>query len=102
VPDCTLPRPLPEALALLPPPGNGEHRFLLTPDASRPFGEGVAPPTRLVLMVGPEGGWTEEERILAARFGFEPRRLGPRTLRADTAGLAALAAAGVLWGDLDG
>jgi 16S rRNA (uracil1498-N3)-methyltransferase len=102
VPDCALPVPLPEALARLPHPGDGERRFLLTPDASRPFGESAVPPTRLVLMVGPEGGWTDEERILAARRGFEPRRLGPRTLRADTAGLAALAAAGVLWGDLDG
>ncbi len=101
VPDCTTPRPLAEALAAFPPAAPGERRLLLTPEAPHPLGGDGAPPERLVLMIGPEGGWTEEEKALAARHGFEPRRLGPRTLRTDTAGLVALAVAGVLWGDLN-
>jgi 16S rRNA (uracil1498-N3)-methyltransferase len=36
---------------------------------------------------------------LAASSGFLPVRLGPRVLRTETAGLAALAAMQALWGD---
>ena len=43
------------------------------------------------LLVGPEGGWTEEEREAAARAGWLPASLGPRVLRAETAAIAAVA-----------
>lgn len=43
------------------------------------------------LLVGPEGGWTEEERQGIREAGWAPRTLGPRILRAETAWLAALA-----------
>lgn len=43
------------------------------------------------VLVGPEGGWTPVELALAASAGWRPWRLGPRTLRADAAGCAALA-----------
>ena len=45
---------------------------------------------RLLLAVGPEGGWTAYELDLLARHGFRPVGLGPRTLRSDTACLALL------------
>ncbi|MCX6995998.1 MAG: RsmE family RNA methyltransferase [Kiritimatiellaeota bacterium] len=45
---------------------------------------------RLLLAVGPEGGWTTYELDLLARHGFAPVGLGPRTLRSDTACLALL------------
>ena len=54
--------------------------------------------TRRVL-VGPEGGFTDDEVGLALNSGFTPVRLGPRVLRTETAGLAALAAIQSLWGD---
>ena len=44
-----------------------------------------------LLAIGPEGGWTEEERTSALAQGFEPVGLGPRTLRTETAALAATA-----------
>ncbi len=47
------------------------------------------PPVRLA--VGPEGGWTAEEESLFAAEGWKPVSLGPRILRAETAGIAALA-----------
>lgn len=43
------------------------------------------------LLVGPEGGWTGEERAAAARAGWLPASLGPRVLRAETAAIAAVA-----------
>ncbi len=43
------------------------------------------------LLLGPEGGWTDEERSQALASGWHPCSLGPTILRAETAGIAALA-----------
>jgi 16S rRNA (uracil1498-N3)-methyltransferase len=43
------------------------------------------------LAVGPEGGWTAEEETLFGVEGWQPVSLGPRILRAETAGVAAMA-----------
>jgi 16S rRNA (uracil1498-N3)-methyltransferase len=53
----------------------------------------------LVLAVGPESGFDAAEEELLARKGFVAARLGPRTLRTETAALAALAALNALLGD---
>jgi 16S rRNA (uracil1498-N3)-methyltransferase len=47
----------------------------------------VAPPTDMVALVGPEGGWTDEEIELAGRGGWKIVTLGGRTLRAETAAI---------------
>lgn len=52
------------------------------------------------ILVGPEGGLTQEEQRLAEKQGYVPIKLGPRTLRAETAVVAAVTALQVLWGDL--
>ena len=44
----------------------------------------------IVLLVGPEGGWTPDEQQFAQEQGFLPLTLGPRILRAETAAIAAL------------
>ncbi len=49
----------------------------------------------ITLLSGPEGGLSAGEQDRAQQAGFRPVSLGPRTLRADTAPLAALAAIGV-------
>jgi 16S rRNA (uracil1498-N3)-methyltransferase len=41
------------------------------------------------VVVGPEGGFSEAERDAIARGGYRPIRLGPNTLRFETAALAA-------------
>jgi len=56
-------------------------------------GEGIE------LLIGAEGGLAPEEMQAAAAAGFTGIRLGPRILRTETAGLAALAAMQCLWGD---
>ena len=45
----------------------------------------------VILAVGPEGGWTAEEEALFAAEGWQPVSLGPRILRAETAGITAMA-----------
>lgn len=47
-------------------------------------------PFSVLVLVGPEGGFTEEEFAAATAAGWRAASLGPRTLRADTAAVAAL------------
>lgn len=54
---------------------------------------------KIVFMVGPEGGWTEQEEQQAFDAGFQSVTLGKRVLRTETASLAAIAAMQTLWGD---
>lgn len=62
---------------------------------------GVVPMDRaLTLVVGPEGGFGEREIAMFAARGVRCVRLGPRVLRTESAGLAALAALQALHGDL--
>lgn len=56
----------------------------------------------VVLAIGPEGGWAPRDRDHLRAAGFEGLRLGPRVLRTETAGLAAIAALQTLYGDLRG
>ena len=58
-----------------------------------------APGGEVELLIGAEGGLAPEEVALAAAAGYQGVRLGPRILRTETAGLAALAAIQCLWGD---
>jgi 16S rRNA (uracil1498-N3)-methyltransferase len=54
----------------------------------------------VVVVIGPEGGFSAQEAALALEQGFKPVRLGPRILRTETAAVAALSAVQLLWGDL--
>jgi 16S rRNA (uracil1498-N3)-methyltransferase len=57
-------------------------------------------PGRLLLLVGPEGGFTAGEVARAEAAGARLVGLGPRILRAESAGLAGLALCQYLFGDL--
>ena len=58
--------------------------------------------SRVLALVGPEGGFTEDEVDLAVRSGFSPISLGPRILKADTTAVAAGAILQYAFGDLGG
>lgn len=80
-----------------------EHlRVLLTPRAGQSLSEWARchPPQPLTLMIGPEGGFTEREENAAAAQGGLMLSMGPRILRTETAGLAALAALHAVWGGM--
>ena len=57
----------------------------------------VPAPSSALLVVGPEGGWTESERDAAITAGALPLSLGPLTLRANAVALAAGAALVAIW-----
>ncbi len=58
------------------------------------------PVSTVYALVGPEGGFTDDEARQAIEAGFLSVRLGPRTLRADTAGIVAAALLQFVLGDL--
>lgn len=75
--------------------------FILSPSAKsrlKSFPEPTAD-TQLTLVVGPEGGFTQEEEACTTRTEFEPLQLGQRILRTESAALVAIAAMQTLWGD---
>jgi 16S rRNA (uracil1498-N3)-methyltransferase len=57
-------------------------------------------PERVALLVGPEGGFADEEVDAARAAGFLPISLGPRILRTETAAIAGAALLQGLLGDL--
>jgi 16S rRNA (uracil1498-N3)-methyltransferase len=74
--------------------------FLLVPDGMTSLSAIGAPAAPPALLVGPEGGLTAREIDAATACGFTKLRLGPRILRTETAGVAALAVMQAAWGDL--
>ncbi|HEY2987668.1 MAG TPA: 16S rRNA (uracil(1498)-N(3))-methyltransferase [Candidatus Binatia bacterium] len=54
----------------------------------------------LILVIGPEGGFTSDEVAEATGGGFQSVGMGKRILRTETAAVAALSSAQLLWGDL--
>jgi len=73
-------------------------RVMLSPGAALRLRD-LPTPVDVLLLAGPEGGLDPEEQDLAGTCGFQAVRLGPRTLRTETAALAAVAAMHALWGD---
>ncbi|ADC72884.1 protein of unknown function DUF558 [Thioalkalivibrio sp. K90mix] len=57
---------------------------------------------RVRILIGPEGGLTDEERIQARNAGFQAVAMGPRTLRTETAAISLLTLVQWRLGDLDG
>ncbi len=96
IPEVAAPAPLGDALPALPP---GESRCLLAADAEPSLTRAVEGNGSVVLLIGPEGGLADDERKFARACGFESYRIGPRILRTETAGLAAIATLQAAAGD---
>ncbi len=75
-------------------------RLILDPNAERSLSKAGPLAGEVILLAGGESGFAAEESDAALLSGFAPVHLGPRVLRTETAGLAALAAIQALWGDL--
>ena len=73
------------------PPG-GPRRCMLSVSATATHLQAIPNASDILLLSGPEGGFSAREHESALAAGFVAVTLGPRVLRADTAPLAALAA----------
>ena len=77
-------------------------RIILTPRAGQSLADWARhqAPQAVTLVIGPEGGLTEAEENAALKHGALALALGPRILRTETAGLAAIAALNAIWGGM--
>ena len=75
-------------------------KLLLTPGANMNFGSLQAPQGGVVILIGPEGGLSENEIQYAQKCGFVSVSAGPRVMRTETAGIVILSVVQMLWGDL--
>ncbi len=95
VPQITKIQPLAEYLKLCDLP----LKFFLDPLQAKTWRDYNFAQSELALLIGPEGGFSQEEINLIFAAGFSPLRLGPRVLRTETAAIAALSMMQAVWGD---
>jgi 16S rRNA (uracil1498-N3)-methyltransferase len=77
-------------------------RILFSPRATQSLSDWARhhPPQPVALLVGPEGGFSPQEEEAAIKAGMLALTIGPRVLRTETAGMAALSAINAIWGEL--
>ena len=79
-----------------------QQRILLSPRATHSLPDWARrqAPQAVTLLIGPEGGYTEQEEDAAIARGAIALSIGPRVLRTETAGIAAVAALNAVWGGM--
>ena len=75
-------------------------RLTLHPRAEKAFRHVTMPPAGARLLIGPEGGFSEQEIYRTEQNGFQTIQLGPRVLRTETAAITAISALQAIHGDL--
>lgn len=80
--------------------GGCSTRLVMRPGANSSLGTLRPADNELIVLVGPEGGFSAAEYEMADAAGFREVGFGPRILRTETAALAVLAALQALYGDL--
>lgn len=96
VPEIRNPLKLKDYLALSASP----LKFILDPEGKKSWRDYLFDHKIMDLLIGPEGGLTQEEVRLAVGHGFNPLSLGPRVLRTETAAMTALSVLQAICGDL--
>jgi len=74
--------------------------FILQPNSSQSI-TASASPLSISLLIGPEGGFTDDEVQFSKATGFKPVKFGPRILRTETAAISAISILQAQWGDLN-
>lgn len=75
-------------------------RYILDPTAESSWQRNIAKQQDIALLIGPEGGFSQQEIKTAKAASFHGIQLGPRILRTETATLVALSVLQALEGDL--
>ena len=82
------------------PQVKSDHAFVLSPYAkTKLVQDSLSSNAPVVLLIGPEGGLSEQEIAIALQHRFTALNLGPRVLRTETAALAAIAVLQYAFGD---
>jgi 16S rRNA (uracil1498-N3)-methyltransferase len=90
----------PQSLPTFAANDRNQRRFVLDPEAGKRLaGLEIQARDEVTLLIGPEGGLSERDLAALRAAHFEGLQLGPRILRTETAGLAAIAALNSLYGD---
>jgi len=76
-------------------------KYILLPEGAVSLHTQPKPEGSIVLLIGPEGGFSTAESESALLCGFIPVQLGPRVMRTETAAIAGLAVMQTLWGDFN-
>jgi 16S rRNA (uracil1498-N3)-methyltransferase len=96
LPEIEEPMSLPAALAT-----PADRRYMLEEEIAPPMPSLLpaerSPQDRVVLLVGPEGGWTDRERSAISAAGWIAVSLGREILRTETAAIAGLAILNAAW-----
>lgn len=77
-----------------------DQKFVLSPHGNTSFTPKRTNVNSILLLIGPEGGLTENELLAAKGYGFTELTLGPRILRTETAPITALSIFQAYYGDL--
>ena len=75
-------------------------RIIFEPGKTDTLKNYAKPDGNVVVLIGPEGGFSEQEVVEAQDTGFSALGFGPRVVRNETAAIASIAAMQVLWGDM--
>jgi 16S rRNA (uracil1498-N3)-methyltransferase len=75
-------------------------KFILHPGEDKNWRDYMIGPSAITLLIGPEGGLSDNEAQFARKHGFQPLSLGPRILRTETAAITALSMLQAVGGDL--
>ena len=75
-------------------------KLTLVPDATMTLKTLATPQQSFTLLIGPEGGLSQNEITLSEQFGFKGIKLGPRILRTETAAVTMISILQGMWGDL--
>lgn len=81
------------------PRNHNKQYYILSPGTLNSFSSIIPPiyPEEVEILIGPEGGFTNEEIELAKLRGYKMVTMGPRILRTETAGITILAALAAHW-----
>ncbi len=96
LPEVAEPEPLRDTLVR-----EATYRFAFDENLAPPLNSALPalrnPQDSVAMLIGPEGGWTDDERAHFTSSAWTPVSLGPLILRAETAALAALAIVNSAW-----
>ena len=90
--DIALPQTLTELLSK-----HNHNGFVLSHRATEKL-QMMEKPSKAMILIGPEGGLSDDEIKQAVQAGFQSITLGKRILRTETASLVAIANMQLLWG----